>query len=616
MMDKWTQTCLLPTHPSSPKDESIQQATVIVIHPGSYNLRLGRASDAYPVTVPHCIARKMTSPDPQSQPSDWILREECKHADSKQQVKEGIQSVQELLLSRPTHTGEYRQLLPLKQLIAHNSKATAERSERVCSQKWTNVDHNPPFLVGEEAIYVNPKDGYQLSWPMKRGRLNLHGRGGGSLTAVMADLEAIWTSVIYNQLQIPAKDLKHYRAILLIPDVFSQRHVKAMFEMLLFNLGFEAVIVHQESVCATFGAGLPHACVVDVGDQKTSVCCVDDGMSQHATRITMEYGGSDMSRCLHWLMCRSGARLPEMKLKEAVGILQLQEIKEAFCHMDQEIKEAFCHMDQDRLGIRPYMIQIRLPQQNLIKYGLRLGDEMILASLSIFRPEALGLQGSNLTRTQPRGESDPEDPFDHDYLRRTARQSGGGRLKKDAANASRDLADTSLGPMDDLPPAAMEDDSNDVTDSLANSEHGAKASRAKEEEEEEEEMMEEEGGASILQLMGIDQAVLHSIDKCDGEEMKRRMYSTILLVGGGASMKGAHTWLQYQVWMNMPPHYRSSLDTMDVITRPKDMEPGVVSWKGASILACLDSCQELWIHQQEYRQASVRLLRERSPFEW
>ena len=40
----------------------------------------------------------------------------------------------------------------------------------------------------------------------------------------------------------------------------------------------------QESVCATFGAGLPYACVVDVGDQKTSVCCVDDGMSQQATR--------------------------------------------------------------------------------------------------------------------------------------------------------------------------------------------------------------------------------------------------------------------------------------------------------------------------------------------
>ena len=37
-------------------------------------------------------------------------------------------------------------------------------------------------------------------------------------------------------------------------------------------------------MCATFGAGVPSACVVDIGDQKTSVCCVDDGMSQTSTR--------------------------------------------------------------------------------------------------------------------------------------------------------------------------------------------------------------------------------------------------------------------------------------------------------------------------------------------
>ena len=44
------------------------------------------------------------------------------------------------------------------------------------------------------------------------------------------------------------------------------------------------IMTFQESVCATFGAGVPSACVVDIGDQKTSVCCVDDGMSQTSTR--------------------------------------------------------------------------------------------------------------------------------------------------------------------------------------------------------------------------------------------------------------------------------------------------------------------------------------------
>lgn len=31
-------------------------------------------------------------------------------------------------------------------------------------------------------------------------------------------------------------------------------------------------------MAATFGAGISHACIVDIGAQKTSVCCVDEGM--------------------------------------------------------------------------------------------------------------------------------------------------------------------------------------------------------------------------------------------------------------------------------------------------------------------------------------------------
>ena len=33
-----------------------------------------------------------------------------------------------------------------------------------------------------------------------------------------------------------------------------------------------------------FGQGVPSACVVDVGDQKTSICCVEDGISHRNTR--------------------------------------------------------------------------------------------------------------------------------------------------------------------------------------------------------------------------------------------------------------------------------------------------------------------------------------------
>ena len=37
-------------------------------------------------------------------------------------------------------------------------------------------------------------------------------------------------------------------------------------------------------MCATYGAGLSTACVVDVGEEKTHICCVEDGMSNINTR--------------------------------------------------------------------------------------------------------------------------------------------------------------------------------------------------------------------------------------------------------------------------------------------------------------------------------------------
>lgn len=55
---------------------------------------------------------------------------------------------------------------------------------------------------------MNPSDCYDVHWPIVRGQLNVHSGPGGSLTAVLADLETIWGHIIQKQLDIPLKDLK------------------------------------------------------------------------------------------------------------------------------------------------------------------------------------------------------------------------------------------------------------------------------------------------------------------------------------------------------------------------------------------------------------------------
>lgn len=45
------------------------------------------------------------------------------------------------------------------------------------------------------------------------------------------------------------------------------------------------VFVHsQESVAAAFGSGLTSVCVVDIGHNKTTVACIDEGTCVAPTR--------------------------------------------------------------------------------------------------------------------------------------------------------------------------------------------------------------------------------------------------------------------------------------------------------------------------------------------
>ena len=48
-------------------------------------------------------------------------------------------------------------------------------------------------------------------------------------------------------------------------------------------------------MCATYGAGLSTACVVDVGEERTHICCVEDGMSNSNTRYILFSNGKYLS---------------------------------------------------------------------------------------------------------------------------------------------------------------------------------------------------------------------------------------------------------------------------------------------------------------------------------
>lgn len=53
------------------------------------------------------------------------------------------------------------------------------------------------------------------------------------------------------------------------------------------------------------------------------------------------------------------------------------------------------------------------------------------------------------------------------------------------------------------------------------------------------------------------------------DETKRKMYSSILVVGGGLMFHGAQEFLLHRIINKMPPSFRRLVDNVEIITRPK-----------------------------------------------
>ncbi|XP_053576718.1 actin-related protein 8 [Bombina bombina] len=593
---------IVPAAIPEPLQEHVQSDYILVIHPGSCNLRIGRATDTHPAGIPHVIARRHKQPGQPVYRDKWLLRDGLNRPESNEQRQNGLKMVDQAIWSKKMSNGTRRIPVLPEQTRAYNKQMRPAILDHNSGVKWTNTSHCPEYLVGEEALNVNPTDCYSIHYPIRRGQLNLHSGPGGTLTAVLTDLETIWSHVIQKILEISLKDLKYYRCILMIPDIYNRQNIKEIVNMILMKMGFSGIIVHQESVCAAYGSGLSSACVVDIGDQKTSVCCVEDGISQRNTRLCLAYGGSDVTRCLFWLMQRAGFPYRECQLSNKLDCLLLQHLKETYAHLDQDI-----------CGLKDHEFQVRHPDSPALLYQLRLGDEKLQAPMALFYPATFGIAGQKMTSLQHRSHGDPEDPHDEHYLLSTqSKQDQSIKAADRKALPKPGMYEDSRGQcMDSSDRAHMQDAE------LGSSQNDSMVS-GNDSEEPPTALFSRKTAISQFEgkALGLDKAVLHSIDCCASDDTKKKMYSSILVVGGGLMFHKAQQFLQHRILNKMPPSFRRIVENVEVITRPKDMDPRVIVWKGGAILSCLDTTQELWIYQREWQRFGVRMLRERAAFVW
>lgn len=339
----------------------MQAQKIVVIHPGSLYLRIGRASDLNPLTILHAIGRKRKSNNDQKLHHHDPLLPSLVTRDNENEVMEEFEENRlhvshAIQTHRPQHEERYgglkrqRIATPPQQIATFNRRAVPEelpldpsiKNEDVrIKNEANNTDSKLPINIFDKDILklnFNEENQYNVHFPIKRGELNVHPRVGGSLTSVLSDLEDIWSYAIHELMQIQRKSLAQYGAVLVVPDVYNRSVLRELVTLLLCRLKFRACFLLQDHVAATFGAGLGYACVVDVGDQKCSISCVEDGISQPDTRVRLGYGGGDVTQVFFALLRKCCFPYKDCNVDDdyddAVLIMKL---KERFCHLNLDV---------------------------------------------------------------------------------------------------------------------------------------------------------------------------------------------------------------------------------------------------------------------------------------
>lgn len=224
---------------------------IIIIHPGSLNLRIGRASDINPHRILNAIARRR-------KPQGKVYRDTVlpgtviNSKELVQELEECRLQISHTLQSCLQSDGRRRYATPPQQISAFNRRSSPEFLDLK-----VNAFYNPNDLdvvIGDDVIKLNPNGDFNLHFPIRRGDFNLHGGVGGSVTAVLADLQEMWEYVLRKHLKIPLSELHLYKAVLIVPDIYNRGHLRELMNILLMKMGFGSCFLVQVGFFISFAS--------------------------------------------------------------------------------------------------------------------------------------------------------------------------------------------------------------------------------------------------------------------------------------------------------------------------------------------------------------------------
>ncbi|KAK4542169.1 hypothetical protein LTR36_007016 [Oleoguttula mirabilis] len=609
----------------------------IVINVGSQNMRLGLATDALPKTVPMVIAKKAaTSEAEDSEPRPKRVKLD-KNAPLEEWFGEDFAREYNAMAqdSRTSRRANKRRVLPnSRELVTKwNSTTPPERIPEHSDPlriDWTELPANPArapdYIVGKAALRIpeKSKPRYHLSWPIRHGWLNEKDYDNRNM--LERDFFLILEESIKTELGLThKKDWNQYSCVFIVPDLYEKAFVTKVLDELIRDFGFQRICFIQESLAATFGAGYGAACIVDMGAQKTSISCVEDGMIIEESRVNLKYGGYDATETFIKMMLFDRLNYADFNLMRRHDFL-----------LAEELKQGFTTMSDENITVQTYDFHLRASGQETRKYSFKIYDEGMLAPLGYFRPtifyHADKLVGRHklIPRSVDLYNGHPNDPISPAQLAVIAyvNQAIPSAVMPAPAKPAR-LMPTPMAstPSKQRPlglPAHLNGDKDATplsSPAASPPAEDAGTPHPTGEDANGDEVGEIKGAQPdtevmdrTVPIMPLEQAILTSIHHGSGSDERRRreFMGSIMLIGGASKTPNLGPYLEVKLRAAMPQYPKEIL----VASPPRELDPAMLVWKGGSVFGKLRMTNDSWIGALEYDRLGARILNYKCMWHW
>ncbi|XP_057959859.1 actin-related protein 9 [Malania oleifera] len=553
-------------------------SNLVVINPGSANVRIGLAQQDAPFNIPHCIAR-YSNQVPKRNVQDQMLNSQITTAQhiEREKAYDIIASLLKIPFldeevannAFPRKMGRvdgynpqsgkkdppftWTTVVEEKPNLSAEPEGSANKASSSDSldqleandSKEFNVNNHKfrQLIYGEEALKISPTEPYCLRRPIRRGHFNVSQHY--PVQQVIEDLHAIWDWILLEKLHIPHCERNMYSCILVVPETYDNREIKEMLSIVLRDLRFSSAVVHQEGLAAVFGNGLSTACVVNIGAQVTSVICIEDGVALPNTQMTLPFGGEDISRCLLWTQ-RHHQTWPPIRMdpmSKPIDLLMLNRLKESYCQIKEGELDAVAVVHSYEDGMPAGSHKTRLTALGVPPMGL---FYPLLLVPDVYPPP-------------PRSwfhdyEDMLEDTWHVDFQRRP-----------DLSDSFYPGVNSGFPMWESYPVFQTKPKKEDI--------------------------------------VGLAEAITSSILSTGRIDLQRKLFCSIQLIGGVALTSNLIPAVEERVLHAIPSN--EAIDTVEAL-QSRTNAP-FVPWKGGAVLGILDFSRDAWIHREDWIRSGIHV---------